>query len=180
MKKITLVLMLSMALFSCSNESKMKSEIKAYLDKNAKDPKSYEFVDLTIFDTVTVGEVAKQKIESLAIESLEIQNTILENETKILENKMKSYPELFIEVNKQRQASIDSYKSFIKANSNDSLRLIKKVKDNTLVGYYAKHAYRLKNGYGALDLSTSNVAFDKDFKLLDFSDILNYSVFNKK
>ena len=64
MRKVILIMSLSIALFSCSNESKMKSGIKEYFNTKAKDPKSYEFVELKVFDTLTIGEVAKEIIES--------------------------------------------------------------------------------------------------------------------
>ena len=63
MKKIFIILT-TLFLFSCNNpESKMRTEIKKYLDKNSKDSKTYEFVELIIKDTVIEGELAKIMFE---------------------------------------------------------------------------------------------------------------------
>lgn len=180
MKKTILGLILIASLVSCSNENKMKSEIEAYLEKNAKDPKSYEFVELKIVDTVTSGEVAKHKIDKLTFENSDFKLEIAINESKILRHKLDKYASSYKEIDSLMLGTINNYKSFINANVADSLKLVKKLNDKTIVGYYTQHSYRLKNGFGALDLDNSYVAFDTDFKLLKFDKALDYSVFKTK
>jgi hypothetical protein len=171
MKKLVLVLM-AMALVSCSNESKMKSEIKTYLDKNAKDPKSYEFTELKIVDTVTVGDVNKRIVDDI--------NYNIEGAKKdiIFQNEMiTKYPTLSHteEISKIKENEIEI------ANFTKELELNKKDFTNKgVLGYVAIHKFRIKNGFGALDLSEMFVEFDKDFKLLEMDKNLNYNVFNQK
>jgi hypothetical protein len=180
MKKIILGLAI-MSLAACSNnESKMKAEIKTYLDKNAKDPKSYEFVDLKILDTVTLGEFAKKRIDEIAINTLEFSTKIIENETTILQHKQNGYSDIYKDSDANRTKINVSYTEMIAENKIDSLDFTKKINDKTVVGYVTEHNYRLKNGFGALDLSKSYVEFDEHYKLLSFGENLDYSVFNQK
>ena len=63
MKKNVLLVVLSVLIMACSNDNKMKSAIKDYMNKNAKDPQSYEYVDLKIMDTIQIEEFAKKTID---------------------------------------------------------------------------------------------------------------------
>jgi hypothetical protein len=170
MKKFILLLVLSMALFSCSNnESKMKSAIIDYLNKNARDPKSYEFVELKIVDTVTVGDYAENKILELQISNSEAQQQI--NITKL---KAKDNP------SETKNKIILLSEEIIVKNKKDSIELSKNLNNKEVIGFVATHKFRIKNGFGALDLSEMYVEFDKEFKLLEMDKDLNYSVFGKK
>ena len=63
MKFIKLTPFLVLIFCSCNNnDSKIKNEINAYIQKNAKDPKSYELVDLTIIDTIFESECATELV----------------------------------------------------------------------------------------------------------------------
>jgi len=177
MKKIILLL-LAIAFVSCqSNEGKMKNEIKAYLDKNAKDPKSYEFVELKILDTVSIADVSKEEIEKMEIENLEYNNIILENQNKILDYQLSNHVELYKKLIEKRNKSIKNYKDFISLNNSMIKKAKKNVSNLNTVGYIYSHKYRLKNGFGALDLSQNYLSFDKNDSLLSFSDSPNYAVF---
>ena len=67
MKKLLLGLLLSMTLFSCSNnESKMKESITNKIKENLKNPDSFEFVSMNIKTNISVDEVKKRiNLESL-------------------------------------------------------------------------------------------------------------------
>jgi hypothetical protein len=61
MKKILFVLLLSMTLFSCSNdESKMKESITNKIKENLKNPDSFEFVSMNIKTKISVDDVKKR------------------------------------------------------------------------------------------------------------------------
>jgi len=176
MRKIILGLLVLMALASCSNESKMKSEIKAYLEKTAKDPKSYEFVDLKILDTVTVSKLIKN----------EITKNINDNQLLIDDNSgqmdlINKYPSLD---NSEQYANIEINLKEIKRLDTEhkklELDLKKEANNKDVLGYVVKHNCRLKNGFGALDLASYYVEFDKDFKLLALDKDIDYSVFKLK
>ena len=62
MKKILLVLIFPL-LLSCGNESKMKSELKQYVEKNFNDPESYELVNIKVWDTIYAKELAEKEIK---------------------------------------------------------------------------------------------------------------------
>ena len=173
MKKALTLLGLLILLISCnSNESKMKSGIKEYLEKNAKDPKSYEFVELKILDTVTIGELNEKKVED---NEYELKS---ENDNIIFQKKQISdFPSLPRFENdsiiKASEEKIIRLKNELEINKKD-------LNNKEIVGYLGTHKYRLKNGFGALDLSEMFVEFDKDFNFLEMKKNPNYKVFNLK
>jgi PBP1b-binding outer membrane lipoprotein LpoB len=171
MKKIYLILGLSVLMFSCSNENKMKSEIKNYLDKNAKDPTSYEFVELKILDTVTVGDINKRIVEDLTIDINRLKENI-ESQKKLISD----FPTLPSDAEKQNikvsEVEISILTKKLDANKKDFT-------NKEILGYISTHKFRIKNGFGALDLDEMWVEFDKDFKLLKMGEDLNYNVFKK-
>lgn len=171
MKKIILMLALTMLMFSCSNESKMKSEIKNYLDKNAKDPTSYEFVELKILDTVTIGDINKRTVEDLTYDIETNKKDI------VFQNKLiKDYPSL---PNDEQKAIIDSVQNVIATLTKEIDANKKDFTNKEILGYVATHKFRIKNGFGALDLDEMWVEFDKDFKLLKMDKSPNFDVFKK-
>ncbi|MFV8440818.1 hypothetical protein [Flavobacterium sp. LB2P44] len=182
MKRIILMLSLTMLMFSCSNESKMKSEIKNYLDKNAKDPKSYEFVELKILDTVTVGSISEDEIEE--------NNRILKDNDEAMQISKTTLGKA-IKLNKQyNDNSFDEHiigattdiKAIEKENfvcNKQIAKYRKTINSKEVLGYVATHKFRIKNGFGALDLDEMWVEFDKDFKLLKMDKSPNFDVFKK-
>lgn len=173
MKKTITILGLAILMISCnSNESKMKSGIKEYLDKNAKDPKSYEFVELKILDTVTIGEINKRIVDNLTYDIAGAKEDI------VFQNKLiNDYPSL----------PSDEQKAKIKESELEIANLTKELNANKkdftnkdVAGYVASHKFRIKNGFGALDLSEMYVEFDKDFNFLEMDKNLNYSVIKVK
>lgn len=172
MKKIILVALVSMALFSCSNnESKIKDGIKIYLDKNAKDPKSYELVEFKITDTVTAGEVAKD-ISDLNESNI---NYNVEDNTKskielskfITAKEKYNTNELDIDI-KKYEDKIQLNLEDIKSIQDENIKLQKFLTSKEVIGFMVNHKYRLKNGFGALDLSENVILFDKDFNVKSF------------
>ena len=173
MKKVITILGLGILMVSCnSNESKMKSGIKEYLEKNAKDPKSYEFVELKILDTVTIGELNQRKVED---DEYDLKS---ENENIVFQNKLiNDYPSL---PSAEQKAKIRESEKIIIEISKQLEQNKKNTNNKEIVGYVATHKYRLKNGFGALDLSEMFVEFDKDFKFLEMNEKLNYDIFDSK
>jgi hypothetical protein len=173
MKKTITILGLTLLMVSCnSNESKMKSGIKDYLDKNAKDPKSYEFVELKILDTVTVGEVNKRIVDDLTYDIESAKKDI------VFQNKLiTDYPSL---PSTEQKAKIKDSETQIATLTKELEANKKDFKDKNVVGYVATHKFRIKNGFGALDLSEMFVEFDKDFNFLEMDKNLNYSVIKIK
>jgi hypothetical protein len=169
MKKIILGLNVVVSLVSCSNnESKMREEIVTYLQANAKDPKSYEFVELKVVDTVTIGEVNKRLIGDnkvgifIAESSLEVEKMLVKDIGVEQELKVKGIVSNLNELKKQ------------------ALTLSKDTINKEPLGYIATHKFRIKNGFGALDLSSRYIQFDKEFKLLKMDEKLSYSEIKKQ
>jgi PBP1b-binding outer membrane lipoprotein LpoB len=173
MKKTITILGLAILMISCnSNESKMKSGIKDYLDKNAKDPKSYEFIELKILDTVTVGEINKRIVDDLTYEIEMVKEDIVFQKKLISD-----FPSLPSDEEKSKinelELEMTNLTKELNANKKDFT-------SKDVVGYITRHKFRIKNGFGALDLSEMYVEFDKNFKLLEMDKDLNYSVMKIK
>ncbi len=184
MKKIITILAMAMVLISCnSNESKMKSEIKDYLDKNAKDPSSYEFIDLKVTDTIIAGKFAQTKID---INNDEIKNNekSITTNTETLKsaeaNKAKYKDDSFDEFINGAKEDIETANKAISDYKNENEKLKKYLGSKDILGYVALHKCRMKNGLGALDIGTYYAEFDKDIKLLQFDKDIDYSIFEFK
>ena len=184
MKKTISILVLAVLIISCnSNESKMKTEIKNYLDKNAKDPKSYEFVELKVLDTIVEGKFAKTQIESNNDGIKENEDALKKNEVTLKtseEDKAKYKDNSFDEFIIGAKTDIETSKKAIEEYKKENEILKKHLDSKEVLGYIATHKCRMKNGYGALDLAEYYVEFDKDFKLLEMDKDINYSVFKVK
>jgi hypothetical protein len=187
MKKFFSTLLVTIILISCTqNQNNIKSEIIDYFEKNAKDPKSYEFVELKIIDTISVEDCIKTSQENNA-EFILYCKTYIENyktkiikkETDIIEVKNMPYisakekRELITDLNK----SIESKKKLIDSlnvkvseteSENEKMKKIENKKD--IVSFVYWHKYRLKNGFGALDLFESYFLFDKNNKIINYSE----------
>jgi hypothetical protein len=187
MKKIISTLLVSLFLISCSkSQNNIKSEISVFFENNAKDPKSYEFVELKIADTVTVEDCIKSSQENNAEFILylktnieDYKTTIIKKETDINEIKNMEYAsasekeKLIADLNKSienKKKQIESLNLKITETKNESEKIEKIENKKDVVCFVYKHKYRLKNGFGALDLVESYFLFDKNNKLLNKSE----------
>ena len=178
MKKIIFMLGISIALFSCSNENKMKSEIKDYLEKNAKDPKSYEFVDLTIIDTLTVSEFAESRI-AFNNENKRFCDSVINNFDADKNKKELDFMGENLNTPEKHEESLKDAKSTLEKGNAENV-IMNKFKDSKdVLIYCANHNFRMKNGFGALDLNNMNAFFDTNFKLLSLKKEKYYSETSK-
>lgn len=158
MKKIILVLALSIVLFSCSKslEEQAKSNISEYLKKNMDDPSSYESVQFGKLDTLhTSFDESK--------EGLELRNKDAKLELKISELSDKlDLPDL----------TMDDIKSIQKENGeitkkrlaiNDIMTSKTLTYKGAVNGYSMTHKFRGKNKLGAKILD--EISFLLDTKL---------------
>jgi len=185
--KIAMIVCLTISSISCSqSEEKINSEIISYFNNNAKDPKSYEFIELKVTDTITVNECANS-IYKNNTEFIEYcKNSIVEYEAKITKIKRevqeaKSLEYVDLELLKKVIASsdestnrkierINSLKTQITNGEKQNLELSKYSKNTDVISYVYWHKYRLKNSFGALDLFESYFTLDKDYLLINKSE----------
>lgn len=183
MKKTLLLLsglMLLASSCSKSSDETRKESIKVFLDKNAKDPKSYELVELKIFDTVTPSDVSKFQIEKLETENLRVKNEILNQQNKLLDYQLTGHNDSYKDLIKTRNEAIKTYEEILSMNNKDIEKAKKNSSDITPLGYIYLHKYRLKNGFGALDLSSNFLSFNTKDSLVSFNETPDYLVFKKQ
>ena len=181
MKKLLSLLLLTLTLISCSNESKMKSNIVTYFEKTAKDPKSYESVEFKVIDTITVSGVAKEKIK-LFQKNIDDNNKLLKElkKTKTFFSTIVGYDDDYLTMldNQNEGPTAVNYQITTLGEVNDSVQVEinkykEKVNDNTVLGYIAFHKFRIKNAFGALDLYEKYITFDTNFNVLEMVDNKN-------
>ena len=146
MKKILLGLLLSISLFSCSNnESKMKESITNKIKENLKNPDSFEFVSMVIKTKVSVEDVKKR----INLKSL--------NEFKKLINDSSS------QENKDFLAQLEKNYNFIENYKGDKNE----------AEYYVTFVAKGTNSYGAVIQSSyeAHVLNDDDKTTLSVTEI---------
>lgn len=148
MKKLILFSLVATFLVSCSQEQKMKSEIKEYVNTNFNDPKSYDPVEFKVIETVSSYSYAQNKIE-------EHKKNIEINQKAYLKDPNEAYKTL-IDMDKLQ---IEIYKDSFKSKEPRC--------------YIATHKYRARNAMGALILEEKAFLFDKNYKLVGVYDYNN-------
>jgi hypothetical protein len=166
MKKIIFMLVISVALFSCSKESKMETGIREYIEKTAKDPKSYEFVELKATDTLTVAEYAKILIAHNN-ENQRFCDSLIKNFDRDSKKVVLDYMGQNINTAEKHEQELKDAKQTLKEAAAENLIANELLNSKDVLLYSANHQFRLKNGFGALDLNDMYVFFDKNFQVLD-------------
>jgi len=146
MKKLLFGLLLSMTLFSCSNnENKIKESITNKIKENLKNPDSFEFVSMVIKTKVSVEDVKKR----INLKSL--------NEFKKLINESSS------QENKDFLAQLEKNYNFIENYKGDKNE----------AEYYVTFVAKGTNSYGAIIQSSYEalVLNDDDKTTLSVTEI---------
>lgn len=157
MKKLLAFSMLSMVLFSCgSPEDKIKSEAKKLVEEKLlltlKDPKSFEFVSITIDTTYQKDFLIELLSPTSSTQKLNqsvknLMETYKENVDYGMSEDKEKYEELKKEVERDEKW-------------NDSLRnVIKTIDPKEIRNIVLTETYRAKNGFGALDFGSVKVCY---------------------
>lgn len=190
MKKL-LFLCFMLFMISCNSEKReMQKSVVKFMEENAKDPKSYESVELTVLDTVTIAEVAKEYLKVFE-SNKKYQDSVIINFTHNKENNILFNPKswkntsikdwfyinddiMTIDEIKQEQtkflSELEKAKNDIKKYDLEIPKLKNLITDNSNIGYLVYHKYRIKNGFGALDLSENYICFDNKYNIINFSN----------
>lgn len=149
--------------FSCTKnaESVLGENIEIKIKNIAKDPSSYEAIETKIVDTILVSDVVDFIINENNIE-------ILENETKIEINNIKmSNPNSAIDSRKSLNSTLNSIIDILRTENKN----LESFKSNNNIAYITSiHSCRLKNSFGALDISNYYIFTDKDLNILEIND----------
>jgi hypothetical protein len=148
MKKLLVLTMVSVTLFSCSQtpEEKILSQAEDMVQKeivpNLKDPKSFEKSEI-ILDTIPTKEWLKE----LMVTNLNTMNHNLDMSN------------IWIGTDNEKA------REFLNENlplqkTNDSLRAVyDKTSDTSIARIEVNYSYRAKNGFGALDVHTAKLCY---------------------
>lgn len=148
MKRFFLVFFIALFIISCnSSDRKMKNSINEYLSNFAKDPSSYQLIELKIIDTITISEINKIKEENLLSQQL----SILSSNFYTVDDKKIKVKDLESEISNLLEES--------------------KLSSNVIKGYVANHRFRMKNSYGGLELYSLFILFDSTFKVVSMDEI---------
>jgi len=152
MKKLLVLSIASVTLFSCSNEDKLLTKLESHLKENLKDPSSYEKIESKL-DTVFVIDNLKNSLdyynETITTTKSEIKS--YENEFKKLGLSVTNEDDYLQERLKQTQKEVDSLNIVISKTN---------PKEISLIGGVFK--YRAKNGFGALGIENSTVWYNPE------------------
>lgn len=172
MKKIISVFIIAFTIFGCSKENKIKNNIETYLNKHASAPKTYEFVELKMLDTITKGEIAERQVKTFETDITEINEEIIRDQVLI-----SKFPTLD---NDAQKIQIKGNKEYLVKITPKVKALKKQISNKEIVGYEALHTFRINNAFGALTLNDQYVSFDKDFNVLSINvDVLeSYSIYD--
>lgn len=178
MKRLMLILSTLIILVSCDHTPQEKAEatIKKWMQKNLKDPSSYESVSFSKLDstnisvrqkkliTETYPELIKTYSENAATDSLyvalDLKNIERNKKDGLYKGEYKEYLDVSIS---ERQKSFKSNKA--------SLERVIREKDSIsnnkeFYAYVISHRYRAKNSFGALDFGEVRFYLDTDLKYI--------------
>lgn len=143
MKKTITILGLALLVISCnSNESKTKIGIKDYLGENAKDPKSYEFVELKATDTLTVAEYAKILIAHNN-ENKRFCDSLIKNFDRDSKKVVLDYMGQNINTAEKHEQELEDAKQTLEEAATENLIAIELLNSKDVLLYSANHQFRL-------------------------------------
>lgn len=172
--KILLSISIILLLSSCSKESKVKSAVNEYVEKNFNDPSSYELIELKLIDTLKEENAAKFLINQRVKYISQIENYIKEKKE---ENGRKALNAFFSgnhfsvliagnEIKKQ-DLILNRYK---KDSIGIAQKEIEKLKKYSLskknIYYRYRHEFRAKNDVGALVKITDTIRIDDSYSII--------------
>ncbi len=171
MRILSLFLLLFLAsCFSPPVKEVAKKNFEEYILKNMHDPESYEFVEMSKFDTLTYEGYCKEEIQILEI-GLEGKDKAIDDLEEVVEiykqlaKESREHKDGLIKAQRDYYSRIASYKKvedkvdlFKEMMNSDTSHYIKYIKTNFKI--------RAKNKMGAKVLGSYRVRFDKSLKVI--------------
>lgn len=144
MKKITLLLMITVSFFACKKETTSEERFKEIIEpvviENLNDPKSYEFVSVSEIDTFLLKDTYKRNLD---LNQKWLNDLKASDSSEYANKQRKSYIE-----------EIEKYKSGLDT-----------VSDNSIDEIGVTFKYRANNKLGGLVLSENRIYFDDNFNI---------------
>ncbi|MEN0081118.1 hypothetical protein [Flavobacterium lindanitolerans] len=154
MKKSLLLAAMSIVLLSCGNStSGIEKEIQAYIEKTETDLAGYEPIETTLIDTIYTDDLSKMKIKNYTYAVSDAKNTIATRE-EINRKAIRPENDQYLQSEKKRLTYEER-----------NLEIVKGLK-NASEFYLYQHKCRLKNHFGALEVTDRYAITDMDRKIL--------------
>ncbi len=176
------LLILLLAIFVSCAESKspekvLNENLTAYMQDNAKDPSSYEQMETKIIDTFFVDDLYRTKISSLKDQTKKYQDEIIDIEieskkrqNEIENEKYESVKNIIREYIKENDTLIIEKEKKMRSMVRKVDSLEANIPKKSIAFISATHKCRLKNGFGALDISNYYVLTDSTLSIIDIYD----------
>ena len=168
---ITLIMCLVSSIFiSCSDKSKMISQIEGCIQKTFNDPNSYQNIEYRI-DTITINDIVYCEILSLQIQ-YESDSTSLIQEKEILE--LNRGFNQFFDVSKdikECETNIKMYENKCRNILSQIKELRLKPKNNNIAYYIVFDSYRAKNGLGGYIKGVETYYFNTNIEILNTNQL---------
>jgi len=171
MKKTIFLALVSVVLASCSsNEKTAKSKIEEFIQANANDPGSFEFINmenpdtLRISDTLEISAYLDSVVDlDVALSSLEIsQESFDEYSTEI----NGEYGYIYKESYETSKAEVEQYSKEVEKERKEIAEKQSKIKElkkhpekDQIVSINYTMNFRIKNGFGALKKSSASIKY---------------------
>lgn len=167
-------------IISCTSEMSqddlVKSNIEIYMQENLNDPESYEFVELTLIDSVLINDNIEYRIEYFNDRISFTESQIESRQNQIEERYLGSY--LYSESQRDRfKSDIEDYHSDIENIKKvlagiDSIKVELGDEIYNVASYTYSFHYRANNEFGALVLNEHIIQTDPapDFQVINLAD----------
>ena len=169
-----LFICISVLITSCTKESKIKSKINEYVEKNFNDPDSYELVELKLIDTLTQDRASKYLIDKRIKDISEIEKFIKNKRMELSRLAWNAFISRSALTLSSAVSNIEDQQKELKSLESDSINIrkveIDKLKKYThskeIVYYRYLHEFRAKNDVGALVKISDTIRIDLDYNII--------------
>jgi hypothetical protein len=171
MNKIIRLLLISLLMVACSsNEKTARNKIESFIEENANDAKSYEFISMNRPDTLRISDTLKLKMYldsiitlDLAYQNLKLSQQFLSESEKEMKGE---YSDIYKDSYEQHKKEVEEYSKEVE-NAKKGIELdrvkLKEIEKNPAKNVIVQVRYklncRLKNKIGALTKTTVSIIF---------------------
>lgn len=157
MKKVFWILIAVISLTACSNQQKAEKGVKAYLNDNLKNNKSYDPVEFSELKLKTIDDLdgSEELSEMILTYKMELESFDQRLKMKNDSSEIKILKIRKIDAKNKLKLYTDKYNGLIKKYAGKDL------------GYIIKHKYRASNSFNAIVLEEKIFYLNSSFVVID-------------